>query len=327
MPTVEDVAAITLAAVDTSADNPIGLPQVGRWVEDRYRELVAKVRFRHLRHVGAIDTPAQISAGTLAINADSATLVADAAAQAAIAAVPTIKGFHVRALVVWYEITDYTTPNITIATPFSELPTSLDGPLSMSSGYKILPRFHDLDPSARWMGKFVYPKRRRALQMRGAQDFDRTAPERFLTADGPWFVAEATNNPTTGGKRVELYPYNTIETTIYYTFWAIPAAFTLATVLPQEIDAYVLREGVLIDVYRYRASQAVNAGKIDAAGYWRNEMRSQMTSWAVQIQDATKADRGQDDVSFIYNYLGLASQQMRDIQNARDQIFALGIRP
>ena len=35
--------------------------------------------------------------------------------------------------------------------------------------------------------------------------------------------------------------------------------------------------------------------------------------------------RGKDFAS--NDYLGLASQQMRDIQNARDQIFALGIRP
>ena len=268
MPTVEEVAALALAAVDTSADRPIGIPQAGRWVEDRYRELVAKVRFRHLRRVAALDIPPAIETGTLTAVADSATLVADAAAVAAIAASGhTIVGYHVRIYTVWYEITAYVAPNITIATPFSELP--LNGVTTVQSGFKILPRFHDLDPSARWLGKFVYPKRRRALQMRGAQDFDRTAPERMLTADGPWFVAEATNNATTRGKRVELYPYNTIEVTIYYTYWAIPAVFTLDTILPQEVDAYVLREGVLVDVYRYRMSQSINAGKVEEAGFWR----------------------------------------------------------
>lgn len=328
MATVEDVATLALSAVDVSAERPIGTPVVALWVMQRYRELTSRTRFRHLRRVGVLDLPAAVNAGTVTATLGSASVTADADAQTAITAAggsAAIKQRYIRlsSNAVWYEIINYVAPTITLATPFTQDDIT-------DSGYVIVPRFHVLDATARWLGTFVFPRRRRVLGMRSYMDYDRSAPERMLTSDGPWFVAEAMNSlatATLGRKRVELYPYSLTEETVYYVFWAIPTALGLTDSLPQEIDPYVLREGVLIDIFRYRASQAANAGRIEEAGYWRNESRAQSTSWEDQIREAAKADRGMDDVSFILHTSGLGSTWGRDIVNARDFVWAQGNRP
>lgn len=332
MATVEDVATLALSAVDVSAERPIGTPVVALWVMQRYRELTNRTRFRHLRRVGVLNIPAAINTGTVTATLGSTAVTADAAAQAAITAAGgasaiTDRFIRLSSNAVWYEIESYSAPTITLATPFTQDDIT-------DSGFLILPRFQVLNSAARWLGTFVFPRRRRVLGMRSYMDYDRTAPERMLTSDGPWFVAEATNQPadtlnlgTAGAKRVELYPYSLTEETVYYVFWAIPDALALTDTLPQEIDPYVLREGVLIDIFRYRASQAANAGRIEEAGYWRNESRAQSTSWEDQIREAAKADRGMDDVSFILHTSGLGTTWGRDIVNARDFVWAQGNRP
>jgi hypothetical protein len=333
MATVEEVAGLALSAVDVSADKPIGLPQVGRWVVERYREIAAKSRFRHLRQIGSITIPnaVQTGAATVAVGATAVTL--DATAQAAVTAVGGAaalgtKDWYIRfSTSTWYPVASYLSPTLTLSNAYTEDAVT-------AGGFLLLKRFHRLDVTARWMGKFVYPRRRRPLELRALHDLDSSSPERQLTADGPWYVSEATRVPadttdlgTAGAKRVELYPYNRTNETVYYTFWAIPASLALEDTIPQEIDPYVLREGVLIDVYRYRASQAANAGSVEIAGYWRNEARAQYTSWQVQMQDAARADRGQDDVSFILHTLGLGGGDRRDIATARDEVWARGNRP
>lgn len=334
MATVEEVAGLALSAVDVNAERPIGLPQVGKWVVERYRELVAKSRFRHLRRLGSLRLPAAISDGTVTVTNNSATVVLDADAQAAVTAaglgastLGTGDWFVRFSSSIWYPVSTYAAPNLTLGNVYTEETT-------VGNGWLLLKHLHPLAADARWLGKFVYPRRRRALEMRSLHMLDYSAPERQLTAAGPWYVAEATNVPSTttdlgtaGRKRVELYPYSTVDDSVYYTYWALPSELGLTDSLPAEIDPYVLREGVLIDVYRYRASQMANAGNIEAAGYWRNESRAQATSWKDQLMDATKADRGQDDVSFILHATGLGGIDRRDIVTARDEVYARGNRP
>lgn len=337
MATVEEVAALALSAVDVSAERPIGLPQVGVWVVQRYREIVSKARFRQLRQIGSLTLPVAVLTGTCSVVAGSTTVALDAMATAAITAAGLgtstlgTLDWYIRfagQTATWYPITSYTSPNLTLSNAFTGAADVTDGT------FILLKRFHRLDVSARWMGKFVFPRRRRALELRSLHMLDYAAPERQLTADGPWYVSEATNVPagttdlgTAGAKRVELYPYSVTAETLYYTFWAIPDALALTDTIPQEIDPYVLREGVLIDIYRYRASQSANGGDVNGAGYWRNEARAQATSFKEQIQDAARTDRGQDDISFIYHTLGLGGGTRRDIVTAYDEVWARGSRP
>jgi len=332
MATVEDVATLALAAVDVSADRPIGIELAARWVNARYAELVGRTRMRQSRQLGTITLPAAITDGTVDVTEGSTTIVADATAQASITAAggnAAIADRHIRVTgsAVWYQIASYAAPNITLDNPFTQ--TTATG-----LGFTLLPRYHVLDVTARWIGKFVFPRRRRPLTMLSAHMLDYSAPERQLTADGPWWVAEATDQPsdtlnlgTAGAKRVELYPYSMTLETIYYTFWRRPPTFALTDELPLEIDTYALREGVLIDVYRYRMSQEYNAGRAEVGGHWRNESRAQETSWEKFVMMAARADRGQDDVSFILHTCGLGSDLQRDVATAYDQVYARGIRP
>lgn len=325
MATVEEVAALALSAIDASADAPVGIEQCGRWVANRYAEIVGKTRFRHRRRLGTIVIPNAVNTGTATVVSGATTVQLDATAMAAVATAGGVGviangNWYIRLGIipgagVWFQVTNYNsgTGVLTIATPYT-------GEDWSGTGFVLLPRFHTLAADARWIGKMVYPAMRRSLMLRAFLDFDRLAPDRILDDAGPWFYAEASNTiaqsspaVVAGGiKRVELYPYKQTETTIYYTYWSLPILATdpvalLATELPQEIDPHVLREGALIDLYRYRMSIALNKGKVDEAGFWRNEMRAQMTSWEVQIADAARTDRGLDDVSFIMHTLGLGS--------------------
>lgn len=318
MATVEDVASLAISAVAADATAPLGIEQVGGWVAERYKELMSKFRSRQRRKLGSVTIPAAIEAGEVTCTLNSTSIVCDADAAAAIIAAGSsgamgTKDWYIRIAQVWYPVTAFDgVDTLTIGNVFTDPDVTV-------IGYLLLKRFHALDVSARWIGQFVYPKRHRPLQMRALVDIDRIAPDRILTTQGPWAVAEATNVPsdttdlgTAGAKRVEMYPYCRTEETVYYTYWTLPILTTnpvelLTEQLPHEIDPYVLREGVLIDIYRYRMSQAIKSGSADMAGFWRNEMRAQMTSWQTQIADAARADLGYTDVGFIYHALGLST--------------------
>jgi len=179
----------------------------------------------------------------------------------------------------------------------------------------------------KWLGRFVFPRRRIEVQNRSLNMLDWGAPDRVLASGGPWYWAE-NGRDENGAVQIELYPGSSQREVLYYTYWESPQELTLLDELPKPIELYVLREGALIDLYRYRASQEANAGRHDVAGYWRNESRAQSTSWEREIMDAIRSDRSVDDVSFIYQFLG---QDVRggsyDVQNARDEIYIRGARP
>ena len=94
--------------------------------------------------------------------------------------------------------------------------------------------------------------------------------------------------------------------------------------IPTEVDAYVLKEGALIDAFRYRMSQEANANRIEAAGFWRNESRAQETKWEQYIMEAARTDRGVDDVTFMLNYLGISGHGGYDIIDAHDEVWIRG---
>lgn len=95
----------------------------------------------------------------------------------------------------------------------------------------------------------------------------------------------------TNQKLIEVYPVSGIAETYHYSYWAIPAQLALTDSLPPEIDAYVLREGVLVDVYRYKCEQMLAAGKIQESEIYTNKQSRQATVWEACIQQAIVADQ------------------------------------
>ena len=85
-------------------------------------------------------------------------------------------------------------------------------------------------------------------------------------------------------RRIELYPYSSITELLYYVFYRAPDTLRLQDQVPPNIDNHVLKEGALIDAYRYEAGKAAKKGDVNIAGFWRNESRAQETSWEKTIK-------------------------------------------
>jgi len=319
MATVEDVATLVLGATDVSADRPIPIHTVAKWVDQRYKQLCARVRFRNKRRIGVLNVPATLNTGTVTATRDSATIALSAAADAVVTS--AVIGRHIRVSTVWYKITAYATPNITIETAFTENTVT-------AGGYTILAREVLLDTDARWLGKVVHQRLRTTVEQRSLHALDWAAPDRVLASGGPYYYAESGRDVTTGAMILQLYPGTTTSETLNYVYWSKPSDLILTSTIPEPTDEYVLREGVLIDLFRYRASQELNAGRQDVAGFWRNESRSQVTSWEREVMEAIRADRGTDDITMMMQVLGQSISGGRgDIYDAKTELFARGNRP
>ena len=80
----------------------------------------------------------------------------------------------------------------------------------------------------------------------------------------------------------------------------------------------------------YNASKMATPGagfNLEAAAYWRNEYRSQMTTWERIILDVGKNDKGVDDLTFMLQMSRSRGYGPGDIRNAHDEVWSRGNRP
>ena len=305
---VEDVAREVLAACDCSAGHLLA----SQWVVARYQQLATRVRLRNLRRVGELVIPAQVSAGLATFTQGSDTVTGDATAQAAWTA--DMIGRHIRTKVVWYEIVNVIGGALKLASKYTE-------DSATDASYRIISRWTALSPEAAFIGRqFVYMERRIAFDLRQMEELDRAYPSRQQLGRGPEVVAEAPPLPD-GTRRIEAYPYHEDAITLKYIYWPTVASLQPQDVIPQTVPSYALKEGVLIDVYRYLMAQAANAANVEKAGFWRNEMRAQETKWEQYIRELMHADNQGDDLSFILGNPDIGTASF-DIQTARDQVLA-----
>ena len=312
--TAEEVARSVLGAINTSAN----LLLAARWVSERYQKLCSRTRFRHLRTVKELLIPADIADGTAAFIRGSRVVAGDATARSVWDV--RVVGRHIRAATTWYLVEEATAGELRLTVGFGETDTA--------SAYRVVPRHLTLDPQAKWLGDFVLMRRRRPLRNLTLSELDVLAPERQrITTPDVW--AEVGYGLTADGERartVEMYPYCDDTELVHYVCWEQPEDLQYRDRIPAVIDAYVLKEGALIDAMRYEAAVAARAGQIDAAAYWRNEYRAQATSWERDILEAIRGDKGVDDVTFIMQRAGVPATEM-DIVTARDELFVRGARP
>lgn len=289
MATVEEIGRDLLASIGTDA----GLPLVARWIDNRYKQLVSRVRFRHLRQVGELQMPAIVDAGTVTIERDSTAVAGDSdTTWATSPGADDHEYWYLRASTAWYKVASVTDDDtLTLATAFSEDDVE-------ETSYKLVRRYHPLDSNARWLGDFVHDRTRLPLAKRSVEELNIIAPGRVLVDSYPWIVAQDgvdSNNYL----RVEIYPPPDESELIHYVFWDLPSALIISSTIPAQIDGYVLKEGALIDAYRHEKAQALRAGNIEAAAVWRNDEMAQNAKWERAIQEACRTDRGDDDVSLI----------------------------
>ena len=289
--TILDTATQIIAATASDA----GVQLAVNWLNQRYREFASRARVNQNRHYGSVSYRAPVSSSSTL----SATTAAGSQTIIFSSALPqSVVGWQIRTNIQWYFIIAQSGDNlsVTIDTPFNE-----QNPGS-GEGFTIVERYLPaVDPNTRWISSVIHQRRRKRITYRTWEQFQSMYPGRTLVAAFPWAWTEAPRFIETldisgivgtqaGQKMFEVYPPSNIAETYTYVYWTIPQTFLITDTLPPEMDEYVLREGVLVDVYRYKMAQAIDRNNIEAAGFWRNEMRAQMTTWEKVIQEAMVTD-------------------------------------
>lgn len=293
MATVDEVARQALTAVGSDA----GVLLATKWASERYRQLSNRTKFRHLRRIGELVIPADINAGTVDCVEGSDVIVGDATAVAAWT--PDIVGRYFRGRRNWYRIALVDTANnrLRLESVFTEDDAT-------DVGYHIVPQRVRVSDTVRQLGDFVHMRLHRKLVSTGLTAMNMEHPARIVIAgSGPEVVIEI-GDDLDGCKQVEFYPYCTSQEMIRYVYWPVAAELRAGDTLPRELDEAVLRDGVLIDVMRFEMSKALKANQPEVAATWRNEARTQETTWQNRIDEAVKADRALDDVTLILHTRG-----------------------
>ncbi len=311
MATTEDVARDLLASMNTDA----GFLNAIKWIDYRYKQLCSRVRFRHLREIGEVQIPARVSTGITETTRDATGVVGTSTTWATAPTTTSVAtNWYYRDQSAWYQVASWTDDtNFTLVTNYSE-----DGGASRS--YNLVQRYHSLHTNARWLGDFVHTRLRGNVDVVNLGQMDRDAPGRMIVGAFPTQVSQM-GTDSSGDLQVEFYPYSDVSEIVHYVYWGMPAELAITTTIPSQIDPQVLKEGALIDLYRYLKAKAISVGQIDAAALLRNDEQAQHTRWERYMQEAKRADRGIDDTSFILKHDGGERGLTGDITDARDEIF------
>jgi len=308
MPTVTELTRDILSSIATD----VGGIACAKWIDNRYKEMVSKVRFRHLRKVGELALPAIIDTGTVtttrastAVAGASTTFETDMSAGAQ-------EYYYFKVQSAWNKIASVTDEtNLVLSTGFGEAAAA-------AASYVIVKRHHPLASDARWVGDFYFTRLRKQLTEVPLEAIGIQAPGRSLTGNIPHLVAQV-GVDSNGYPMYEIYPPPLLSEVVHYIYWALPTSLSLSTSIPLVIDPYTLKEGVLVDLYRYLKATELKKGNIEAAAVYRNDERAQGTIWKRAIQDAKRTSRGSDDLTFILEmYPGFSSYH--DQRTARDYI-------
>lgn len=314
--TVDDVARRVSGATDGLAD----ALTAADWIADRYRELASRGFFKHLRKTTQLTLPSSIDTGTITTTRGSNTVSGNSAAQAVWDT--KVVGRYLRSGNIWYEIESYSNDTIFLTSEWAESAVS-------TASYNIIQRFHELPDEVRWLGPFVHLRLGNVLEEVSIESLDSLASRRILVADsGPTTIAEATESEN-GNKRIEVYPYvKSNDEILGYVYWSIPQKLESDDRIPRQIDSWLLREGALIDAYRFLKAKALGESppQIEKAAVWRNEEARQETKWKRDIQFAYRNDSAISDKELVLSRFGSRNYR-RDVSTGYDYVYTRGARP
>jgi hypothetical protein len=322
--TCRDVANLVRSAINTD----VNLLQCGSWVSERFKQICSRTRLSSLREVGQLTIPAAVHAGTASVSLGSTYVdITDLAALAAIAAITEgLQDWWFKGQTNYYEITgtDWRKDGslrLTLKAPYA------DQTSNPQTAFYLLKRFIRLDARARWVGEtMTLPNRNVTIMRMSPEEMDLAYPRRpVISGFGPLWWCQQGLDEETQSIVVEFYPYSSVRHLITYIMWRHPYSLDLDDPLPPKLDAYILREGALIDAFRYESAKSMRAKDVEGAAFWRNESRAQMTSWERQISEAIRNDRGTNDIAFMLR--SGWERRPRDVVSARDEIYARGNRP
>ena len=312
---IRDVARQVVANLGLDS----GYELAAQWCGQRYAELTARAKFRHLRQYSQVYLPAPINVGTSTITLDNPVVTLDSAALAACQSNQffcwpdgfTGLFFRPQIGLTWYRIASANQQGgvgtLILETPFAQdngfLFNQSNPPPTVQTGipFYIIPRYVQLDPQARQLGVFVCDFMYRPLELVSEDELNRrVAPNRFLVWAYPQFVAELNSNLNLTGqpKQVEIYPWPTQSVTMHYTFWATPKILGIEDYLPPTIDPDIVRSGAMVDACNNRAGKAVRAGNLQEAQYWTNLGNQNETKFNQKVGRAIRNDMGAEDLAF-----------------------------
>ena len=312
MATVGEIAKDLLGTVDSET----GYLNACKWIDNRYKELVSKVRFRHLRKWGELSVPATYTTGTVAATRGSTALTGTDTEWETNIGSGTQQYWWIKLASAWYRIASVGgETSITLASAYAENDET-------AATYTALKRHHPLATDARWLGTFTHPRYNRTLRMRSAESMEDLAPGRLpATCDLRWWSEVGVDSDDT--ILVELFPLMSTSELVRYTYWAEPPTLTAASSIPQKIDPYVLKEGAYVDMCRFQMAMALKAGSADTAAVWRNEYQAGITRWNRIVASAIKTDKGADDVTLTVT-TDFGPYPAHDITTAQDAIWSRG---
>jgi len=302
MATVDELARDVLASIDTDV-NAIA---AAKWIDNRYKEMVAKVKFRHLRKVGELLLNAVYNTGTAAVDRGSTTVTGyddadgDSTEWATTPSTSPYEFWFFRARSAWYNVSTVTDDDtLDLATAFAEDDVDYDATTGLGGAYNLVRRYYPLASDARWFGDFYMTRLRRTLALISLTEMDILHPGRTLVGSIPSHVCQIGIDATNSYPMVEIYPPPTNTEIIHYVYSALPTTLSISSTIPPVIDAYTLKAGVLIDLYRHEKARALRKGNVEAAAVWRNDEMVQNAKWDLAIKDAIRTSRGADDITLI----------------------------
>lgn len=314
MPTIEDVARGALALIDSDTD----FLTAGKFVAERYKELAGRARFRHLRRIGQVALPGVLASGVVSVTPEHEVVTGDATAQAAWAShSPVGWSLRVGRSMTWYEVVGLVDGELRLSVPWAEAAL-------VEQPYRLVKRYHTLAPKVRHIGDLIFMPRHWRLDYKSLDELNSLAPSRTRLGAAPWVwteVGTALDDEGQSCRLVEIYPYVQQPAVVHYTYWEEAPTLDLTDALPPNMDEYVLREGVLVDLMRREMSRAQGRGNVEAAALWRNDYRAQETRWDRKVQEAIRNDRGSDDLTAILKRPQYSFGDL-DITDARGHVYA-----
>jgi hypothetical protein len=317
VPKVEQVVRSALAAVETDAHVDIGI----LWCNERIQEAAAYGKFRFLRLTRSVLWPATVSQGTVSATRGETKVIPDVVAAAAWS--PSFARKRVIQMgnsAIWYPIDQVTSDHLTLQSPFSE-------PSVTVTSYKIVQQVMAL-PDYRRVDIVTLPRLRRApLEIITRERLESLAPTRLFNAGGMRYVAPAGESEE-GQLQIETYPYSSNPETILVTGYRIPKQLTNEDYLPGAIDQGILKDGILVDIYRYEHAKALRAGQGQVAMLWQQQLVAQEARWREARKLLALQDREIDDSSIQVRIGGgYPAMVNSEIITAYDEIYSRGRRP
>ena len=251
MTTVDELARDLLASTDTD----VNALAAAKWIDNRYKEMVSKIKFRHLRQVGELLVPGVYDTGTVTLERGDATVTgSDTQLSTDVTAAGGAEYCFFRAASAWYKInTPGSETTMELATAYAEDDIE-------DTSFKLVKRYHALASDARWVGDFYFTRLRRYLANISLDELDILAPGRTLAGHFPSYSAEV-GVDSNGYRMYEIYPPPVNSEILNYIYWKLPTALTISSTIPQVIDAYTLKEGALIDMYRFKKVRGAQEGQ------------------------------------------------------------------